>query len=326
MKLARFLLALALLSALSIVAFAVDPSLKYEMKAYPYNWIGQKIFDPHTDMRIAFVGTSRTWTAVETDTINARMPRARAYNLGANWFGRQARWIVVRDLLEQQKLERLVLEVAHEEEYDVHPYSAYLGGPLDLPTQKLRELDWRQVLGFQRPFKMVLADVIDYYACETVRGFYLWYRRLWHGSIRDQDLRNQDAAFGHHAPSVTAEAQAEFYASIKDVPAHYGAFDDSSTLFRDEYLRKISALCREKGVRLYFLFIPERNAPLPGPRFLALLRELGEPVLLDLDGLFEPELWRDAGHWNGKGTAIFTERLMASSVFDGIPSAGASTP
>ena len=68
-------------------------------------------------------------------------------------------------------------------------------------------------------------------------------------------------------------------------------------------------------VELYFLYVPERNGPLIGPKFEAELRRRGKVLDVSVDGLFDYELWRNAGHFNHEGTARFTRRVLASELY-----------
>lgn len=86
-------------------------------------------------------------------------------------------------------------------------------------------------------------------------------------------------------------------------------------MVRERYLKKISELCKEHGVKLYFLFLPARNGPLPGPHYREVLAKYGELVDVPFDGLYEGSLWRDVNHFNVEGTKLFTNRLLESKLY-----------
>ncbi|MCK6546685.1 hypothetical protein L6R52_12615 [Myxococcota bacterium] len=299
----RFIAASLALCAGSVALFELDPTLKYELDSDNYRWVGQAIFDPDVEIGTAFVGTSRTWTAVDTSRIARERPEDRPINLGTNWHGRQARWVVIRDLLASKRVERLVVEIYHQEEEDAHPYSRFLGSVFDPPLNQ------------PVPAKQLLSDVTGYYLGAGVRGYYLWYRRLVHGNFHDWRYPGWDQSRGHHTPSTTPEELERFWASIAPEAPRYDVYDDDGLRIREGFLARVSELCRARGVALYFLFVPARNGPLPSPRFLDVLRKYGTPIDLPIDGLYEARLWRDPTHFDDEGTRIFTERLLASPLY-----------
>ena len=76
------------------------------------------------------------------------------------------------------------------------------------------------------------------------------------------------------------------------------------------YLDKIHRLCVERGVKLYFVFLPRYYGPLPGPVAFEFFSERGEVLIPKLRGLGGMEYWRDRGHLYQKGSEKYTRRLI----------------
>lgn len=311
----RRVLAYALLFGLgSVLLFELDPSLKYNLDSDNYRWVGQAIFEPRFQVGTAFVGTSRVWTAVDTASIARAFPEDHPINLGTNWHGRQARWVVIEDLIAQKPIKRLVVEIFHLEEEDAHPYSRFLGAIDDPPLELWRDLNAATLFANNHP-KRLLSELIAYYLSAMVRGYYLWFRKLWYGPFTAFAYPHWDASLGHHQTSNTPEDQARFVASIEGEAPRYEVDPDQTRRIPERFLRNVAALCRQKGIELYFLFLPARNGPIPNPRYLEVLGRYGTPLILPLDGLYEARLWRDPTHFTAEGTAIFTKRLMESPLY-----------
>jgi hypothetical protein len=315
MQLRRFLAALSLLALGSMLMFELDPSLKYEMRAGQYRWMGQKIFDPKTEIDILFMGSSRTWTAVDTIELNRRFPDQIAYNFGKNWHGRQVDYVVLEDLLREKKVKKIALEVYRLEPGDIHPYTKFLAHPWDLSAQDFVNLSLEDVLLLSPRFKFALEIQLQILLGLPVKSYYLLARRALVGSFREEDLRQTDLSYGHLQPPVTEEDQARFWSEIRDVPEKYDQDDDSDEVILDRYLHHIGELAQRHGVELYFLFVPARNEDAPGPRYRELLDRYGTFVDLRERDLNRFDLWRDSAHLNRKGAELFTERVAASVIY-----------
>lgn len=311
----RRVLAYVLLFGLgSVVWFELDPRLKYNLDSDNYRWVGQAIYEPRFPIGTAFVGTSRVWTAVDTATIARAFPEDQPINLGTNWHGRQARWVVIRDLVNAKPIKRLVVEIFHFEEEDTHPYSRFLGAIDDPPLELWRELAMPAMLTDEQP-KRLLSDLLGYYLSAWVRSYYLAFRKLWYGPFDSFSYPHWDRSLGHLQTSNTPEEQARFQATIAGEAPRYEVDPDSTRRIPERFLRRVSELCRERGIELYFLFVPGRNGPIPNQRYLEVLGRYGTPLILPLDGLYEARLWRDPSHFTAEGTAIFTRRLLESPLY-----------
>lgn len=307
-----------LLSLPSIWLFHADPSLKYNMNDTAYRWIGQKIYDPAAKIDTVFMGTSQIWTAVNTQQINTKHPGQKSYNFGSNWHGRHARYVVLRDLLEEKKVKRVVLEVAEKEPDLSHRYSRYLGGFKDysfLHLAKVNHLKPRDVLQLSPLYKSWVGETFGYLLSLPVKGYYYAGKGLVGLGFEGDDFEERDERYGYrvvHQSLELAEANAKKLAARAPIYSKVARTDVASN---DFYVRRIAELCNEKGAELFFLFVPRRNAPAPGPAYKNLLAQLGTLVELPMDELYDHRLWRDYLHLDEEGAAVFTHRLLKSSLY-----------
>lgn len=294
---------------LSALLFELQPQVKYNIHDPIYHRLKARIFDK-TPARfdIAFFGSSHIWNAVNTELINKRRPQIYTYNFGVNWFGNDAKLILIRDLLEQKPVGKLVLEITNEDDHAKHNYFRFLATMSDLePALKdaWRNISWRDAVTLSPNFKEEAEHLAGTLVPFTTKGYYFTFREfLWHTPPVDPD---DPAGF------LSIDRTIEF-----DDPSIYiGQADDSHKDVRlSRSLRSISKLCQQHGVELYFLFVPSRNEPSPGNKFLALLSEHGRVIQLDAKTYYQPDLWYNRGHLNTKGANIFTELLLKSELFE----------
>lgn len=309
---------LVLCTAVSISIFELMPMIKYNHNDRKYLWIREQIFDDsRPSFDTVFVGTSHTWTAVNTATINARFPGQRSYNFGVNWFGVDTKAVIVQDLLERKRVKNLVFEIASYDDANTHEYFRFMAPLKNAWGHAARQwsgVGREQVLTLDPKFKDAVEQSLSVLAPFVVKGWYFGLReklarpQMPEGEGRNDGWESVDQVWSFEDPAVTITT----------------VHDENRTISLNPNLTAIIELCRRRGVKLFFPFVPVRNEPLPGPRHVAALAPFGEIIVLDPATYYPAPLWFNPQHLNTRGAAVFTEQLLRHVELFGGPAAAPS--
>ena len=94
-------------------------------------WMYQRIFVDEAPVDIAFIGSSRTFSVVRDDLLEKNLGLS-VVNLGYCGMGRNLHYTIVKDLLNQKKVQHLILEVRSDEFRFSHPMFPYLAQNRDV--------------------------------------------------------------------------------------------------------------------------------------------------------------------------------------------------
>lgn len=306
-KFRNTILSMILLGAISVGIFESDPSLKYQLSYYAYRWFGATMYDSKVRIDTLFIGSSRTWAAVDPRIIREAHPEDQVYNFGVNWHGRHLRYVILRDLLKVKKVKRVILEVYHLEPGAYHRFSSLVGSLQDAPL--IIDALWNtKGLRFQRK----LSEIWTYLLSQTVKSYYLLGRR-W--LLPADNFASIDRTFGYKKIN-NAAAERDYYEKNKSIPVKVKKFQDERSDYPMDTIERISALCQAHGAELYFLFVPGRNEALPSDRYQAQLESFAPLIVPDVAQLYRPDLWVNATHFNRKGAVLFTNMMLKSVLYN----------
>jgi hypothetical protein len=319
------LLGIGVLSALVTLGLMIlipnNPYIRWQdMRVEAYarlGWIYERIHDDPTPIDVAFLGTSHTMNGVNASVVAAGMSKAEgrcvhAVNFAIPQYGRNMQWVIARELLENRKVGRLVLEVFEDETRKPHPLFIYparaadvLGAPalinLDyfsdialLPMRQVRlglESLWPAEFGLHAHFDPKDYDGEDVDNTRIVHVHGRVFTRLRSGhedpAELDRQVRQIDAGRNLHM-----------------LPKRFAALEYHYPLY---YLDRILDLARQKGVPVTFLYLPAYGQPAQ-PYDMHPFVGRG-PMLFVNDILRDKSNWLDYAHLNMFGAATLSDRL-----------------
>lgn len=273
-------------------------------------WVKEKIFGNNLDYDTVFLGTSHTLTAVDPRIIApAQAEKETALNLAICWGGRNLYYIFARDLLENHRVKNLVLEICSDKpSHDFHPaYRFYCNtsdvftGP-PLPVQMF-------ALYHKEEFTTRVADI-----CAAMLKPAVIFLRAEFATPKTPSSRlNERLGFDPLEHPVDMAEKVSYAFSLD--PARVDKSNDERYFFEPSYkdwfsyIKKISQLAQKSGTRVYILYLPSRNYPIPPDGLTKELSSYGTLVIPDLQKIYRHDLWYDDGHLNSKGAVVLSEDL-----------------
>ncbi len=264
----------------------------------------QAVLHRPPEVRMAFVGSSKILTALDAPRISHSLygePRA-VLNFGVSYWGRGRDFLIAREILKIDSIERLVVEVGYREKNDVHRYfhrlaslSDTIHDPynlLDTPWSTSEMRSWIRfwvvesfgngVAGYGRALYRIAARLR--FGRSTPGNFY-----ETGGSLRLNETMTQPSPTRIHAP-------------YQPDPRERG----------NRYMARIAGLCQERGVELIVVEIPAYGDPRMSSAYRSFLTEIGATVVScdQPDELFVPKYWFDREHMNVKGAAVMSDRFV----------------
>jgi hypothetical protein len=237
-------------------------------------WTQQKIFTEKGDVDIALISSSHLWAGVDTPYLQNELSRqlgrpATVFTLGWPWPGFDVTYTVARDLLNQRRVRMLVIDDEDERPHDApHLLAAYWFRVGDEPNE-LRNLPGvddvslygSAVLGMPRQLlSLVRRDPVEDPASDRPNYWSVSYRaRNFAQQLGSLSVRlgfNYSRNFVEFYPAVRATASdARIYSDATRNSFRFGG--PSSGRYQLQFAKKIGQLCKEKGVRLIVLKLPQ---------------------------------------------------------------------
>src|SRR4051812_17510624 len=284
-------------------------------------WIYERIhFDP-TPMDVAFIGTSHSVfgidsMAVERACIAAGGAHCRAGNFALQHLGRDAHWLLAREVIQERKPRLLVIEVQEYEPRAMHPAFGYLAdasdvlnAPLVINTSyfsDLARLPLRQLTLFAHTEAPSLFGAHSRFEPALYRG------SDWNDTYAEFGSREHPLV-PHPRSAVHTAAQLEYESAhpqgaesaAPKLPPALRPLEYRATLI---YLQKIIDLARRNGIAVRFLYMPSFNYQAP-PAFADFYAGAAPMWQMPQAVNAQPGLWLDVGHLNTAGAAAFSQWL-----------------
>jgi len=285
-----FLIPLLLL----VLIIPVEKRLKYEgLKDDCFNhalWIHDRIFLNEKDVDIAFLGSSQSLNGINDILLEEKMEGESVVNLAYCRLGRNLSYVLLRELLAEKSPRAVIIEVRWDENRFGHPIFPYLANSKDLIATN--------PLYYKGQFEDIYRNLV--YKISRIQKSLFPEER--------PDYINWE--HGHSSSPGAAELsileKAKEKISQKSGQSWNRSFE---TAFPKDYLRKCKELCDEKGVELYFLYVPEYGTLDKDPLEWDFYQSLGECLLTYHSMISDPALWHDPKHLNTAGAQIFSEEV-----------------
>jgi hypothetical protein len=284
--------------------FALTNGAGYREWSYRYfkgdyakmSWVYEKAIARAASMENLFMGSSHVYNGVNDAQIaNVLGDSKAAYNAAIPTEGRDLEFVVLRDILARATVKRLFIEVRETEERSSHFAFPVVASTADILTAP--PSPW-----WPRNFLYSAQSRFEYLVSRIPA---LRRESPWQGSA---------PMFGFLA-NVRQKAAAQLEIDSENfkrskrwrrLPAFLG---DTEFAMSVAYLRRISAICRDKGIELHFLHMPFLGAPAL-PAQAAVYAELGTlhpmPDFLRNDRRY----WADVTHLNAEGAKRYTDWLL----------------
>jgi hypothetical protein len=290
--------------ALVVATFALTAGPGYREWSYRYfrddyakmSWVYDLAIARPLKAENIFMGSSHTYNGVDDSRIAAALGGERAaYNAAIPTEGRDLEFVVLRDILERAKVRRVFIEVRETEERTSHfafPIVAGVGDILTAPPSPW----WPRNLLYsaQSRFEYLVSRI------PMLRR-----EGGWEGSAP----RFGFVANAHQEARASLEARSDDMKRNKRWHRLPDIFGDAEFSMSITYLRRIAALCREKGIELHFLHLPFLGAP-ARPAQWDVYAQLGTvhafPDFLRGDSRY----WADVTHLNSEGAKRYTDWLI----------------
>lgn len=275
-------------------------------------WIFERTHFSSTPIDVAFFGTSHTLNGIDSELVemhlNAGSSSGRnVVNFAIPHLGRDMHHTLISMLLSEHTPEAIVLEVRESEARDLHPATHYLADSTSLISapvfvnlryignlirQPSRNLKVALNSVFQdlstMAFKKEANDVPDHknYALSFPDGRP---RAMSPGKQKLDEERNNE--------NVTAPYK---YNNISELKS-FIFFNANNT-----YVKRIQALAAEKGVEIYYLYLPDYGTssfPIRN-NYVSNYEEMISPSFSFYQ---EPAYFNDLGHFNALGAELMSK-------------------
>jgi hypothetical protein len=315
-----FLAIAAAVATLLVVVVSLlphDPYIRFQQLAresVPYlriKWIYERIHFDQTPIDIAFIGTSHTQSGVNSRLIEESLAafgdKRHVVNLAVPHLGRDMNYLVARELLENRKVQTLVVEVQYMEARAPHPGFQRLATVRDILTEplfvnvgvadNLARLPMRQLELFAKTVRPGWFGLQAEFANDTYEGPHYDDTYLSHGTDKPRTSVNQRAHFEEELGRIQQDiVQKQALARRMDF-----AMLSENPLYRvnDIYLKMLLDLAERRSVKVVFMYLPHLDAQ-PAPDRSVWFAQRGE-VLVPADVIGNAGFWQNADHLNFYG-------------------------
>lgn len=317
------MLYLALMGGISLGLLSAFPGLRYYINDTKLQWIGRELAKKPAEYDYAFIGSSHIWNAMDAPLIGRELGGSAqtAINLGVNWGGRDVHCLIARDFIERHRVKNLVIEVWRYEHPRSHDYFPFLSLPGDVlrhvEARKLgRKETWDLEGDYKKPMDFVLAQL----ASSGIKG----YRRIWdwltyNKAHARERMEANDRLRGFYPVPGDPQAVAKFQAGQEDytTPPTPAEWDPEAveggkewTIWHTE-LSGLARLCRKRGTRMIFLFLPYRANQRPSPKYVRYLKTMGQVYDLPREIMVHKSYWRDRGHLTPEGSEMLSRWFIS---------------
>lgn len=294
-----------------------DPYIRFQQlsrEAVPYlrvKWIYERIHFDKTPIDIAFIGTSHTQSGVSSrlveESLAAMGDKRHVVNLAVPHLGRDMHYLVARELLENRKVQTLVVEVQYMEARAPHPgfqRLARVGDILDQPlfvnvgvVDNLARLPMRQLELFAKTMRPDWFGMQAGFSNAAYEGPHYDDTYLSHGTDKPRTSVKQRIDFKEELRGIENDfVQKQALARRTDL-----AVFSENPLYRvnNMYLKMLLEMAERRSVKVVFMYLPQLDAKL-APHRGAWFAQRGE-ILVPADVIANPGLWQNADHLNVYG-------------------------
>ena len=285
-----------------------------------YTKMHSMIFDQKGDISIAAIGSSRTQTMFGAhywaeEVFDDFKDEHVVYNLSTSQRGKGFHYTVIRDLLSQRKIDKLILHIIDTDkrsDYVIHPWFYLIATHHDI--WKSFRHDKREI------FERVSANLKVFFKKHTsiIEGFFM--NKIFLASPAGANV--QEARTMDHLPAnplrpaaikkLTDKQDWDKFDKLEFEWNLYDRWEIRNTI----YIHEIVNLAKSYGTKVDFIYIPKLYEPFIGKDMKAKLETVFDVNLLQvpkkLERKFFPAAYADSGHGSEKGREIYAKLIIAS--------------
>ena len=312
-----------LVSVLSLLAPLIMPKVlpvkaRYETVPWglgDYAFMREQIFEESRPVDVLFLGPSAVWAGINPDVVEqaltARSGReATVLNFGANFFGHELAYFLLRDTLLHRRVRLVVLGVPSPTMSTPHVVTPYMldvyrdAALIDSAPPRARLTYYaaavlgapRQLLSLVRPNRALNDFEQARHLIEKSGHGQHYETRADRGTVENVDDADGDAWLTKGNRRI-----------VEDPPEPH----------QEALLRAIAALCEQSGTRLTLVHMPRQTddasvVVLPVSDLLdgrlRLIAPASKFMFLEPDG--RAAFFRNAGHLNYRGSIQFTRDIL----------------
>jgi hypothetical protein len=249
-------------------------------------WVHDRIFNNPRDIDIAFLGSSRTMNSINDGLISDRLAGREAVNFGYCRFGRDLHFILLKEIIRERNLKNLVIEVRDNENRFSHPVFPYIAQSRDvILANPIYNADLLSNVWTHFAYKIELVQDLIY--------------------MHDSAVPIRTGDFGFAPVEGTAStSKLDEIKKMRSIPKPevMKIVQDFHACFARVYLEKISKICSERNIDIYFLYLPSYGSNIGKPKEYDTYLKYGE-VLFPPNDIFDNQNnWYDENHLNKIGS------------------------
>ncbi len=287
---------------IGLIVLPVNKRTKYvELKDDCFNhgiWVYDRIHNNPGNVDIAILGSSHTVNGINDELISEQLDTLVAANFGYCRFGRNMHYTLLKEVLSEMKISKLVVEVREGENRYSHPIYPFVVETKDV------------FLDNSIANREVVQDIWSHLAYKVE----LFQDKLYHQSTQ-VGVRNEAFGFASHADTASAKF-------LDEVKARRSSQAEPMTEFQKRvqyklgrvFHKKIAELCKKKNVEIYYLFMPSYGSGYAEPKEMEFYQQYGTVLIPPTPIYDNQDNWWDEGHLNIAGANKLSEWLASQLI------------
>lgn len=282
---------------IGLVLLPVNKRTQYvELKEDCFNhgiWIYDRIHNNPEKIDIAILGSSHTINGINDGLITEKLDSLNTVNFGYCRFGRNFHYSLLKEILTEKDIKKLIIEVRRGENRYSHPIYPFIADTKDL------------FLNNSLANREIFQDIWNHLAYKL---------ELFKDKIYDQTtktgIRNDDFGFASNPDTASSRFLDEVKLKKSHADTIMSEFQKSVQykLGRD-FQKKIAKLCDKHHIEIFYLFIPTYGTIFTVPKELKTYQKYGK-VLLPPTYIYDnQDFWFDEGHLNIAGANELSQWL-----------------
>lgn len=247
-------------------------------------WIYDRIFENHKPIDIAFLGSSHTMNGINDNLIQERL-NINTVNLGYCRFGEDLIYVFLKEIIKTKELKTVIIEVREDEERNSHPIFPYIA--------ETRDVMLAMPLFNRDIFRNYYRHLC--YRLEVIKN------SLFH-NLENVEIRKDEHGFSSFQDTASLEMlqRIKIIRSIKK--PEMGRFERGFFMkFPGTYLGKIFEICKNKNIKIIFLYLPAYGSKIQIPNEYKTYIKYGRVLIPPAEILNRASNWYDDSHLNLTG-------------------------
>lgn len=248
-------------------------------------WIYDRIFENEKPIDLAFFGSSHILNGINDDLIEKKI-HINTSNIGYCRLGENLVYVLLKEVVKTKQLKTIVIEVREDEDLYSHPIFPYIAETKDV------------LLATPLFNKKILSDIYkhSYYKLEVIKNLLL-------NNIENKEIHKDNFIVWSSPDTASKKLLSEIKEKHNKKKIEQNTFErDFHLKYPRTYLEKINTLCIEKGIKIFFLYLPSYGSNVETPKEINTYLKYGT-VLIPPNEIYEnPANWHDEAHLNQSGS------------------------